>query len=384
MTEEYDHRGNQLEYKEKNSFPNLYSILGLTIDVCKDPNCDEIIRKAYNKKAALCHPDKNPGRDDIAELFRYLTEAYEILKDEKLRNNYNARLLLDKQSSSDFLKLKKGTEDYIKSTGEYIAPNDQQKLSFKEKMAELNKKHGYDTSIESVPISKNDAKKKLNEISKDRAVQDLKLKPENLFEGGSFSLKKFNEAFDKTHVREPDAIVPHNGVPAAWNDMNAVAGYSSFDNLDNLYVEDSTRLDTSRQNYSGIEFSKPSRKITKEDMKNITGDGATYVDTHNVLGDEYYKELKQKLRERKSDGGSFDSMKLNDFKRNDTAGYGIFDQIGFDYGDQLELDSISEDDITKKFNRLMMERQQLDSGSSNQMPMQQERKSKKENGKKWR
>src|SRR3970040_2130639 len=107
------------EYKQKNDLPDLYNILGLTIDVCKEPNCNELIQKAYGKKAKACHPDKHPGRKDVEEVFELLTSAYDILKDEKQRNEYNHRLSMNKQSSGDFLRLRKGASDFVASLGEY-------------------------------------------------------------------------------------------------------------------------------------------------------------------------------------------------------------------------------------------------------------------------
>ena len=41
------------EYKQKNDVIDLYDILGLTGDVCKQENCNEIIHKAYLKKAKV-------------------------------------------------------------------------------------------------------------------------------------------------------------------------------------------------------------------------------------------------------------------------------------------------------------------------------------------
>ena len=348
------------EYKQKDDLPDLYSILGLTADVCKEPNCDEIIHKAFVKKARACHPDKHPDRKDVAEVFELINSVYDILKDETTRNNYNHKLTLTKQSSSDFLKLKKGTTAYNESIGQYTPPTDQQKLSFGEKMKALDAKHGYDSSIEQAPITKQDAKKKMVELRKNRDVQDHNFKPEKLFgERELFDNRRFNEAFDRIHKKENETtITQHGGVPSAWNDMGAVTHFSSFDNLDNLYVEDNNRLDTSRQNYASINSIQPARKITKKEMTEITGTGATYFDSHDVLGEEYYKDLKQRLRDRESDETNFQNMKIGDYKRGDTAGYGIFDQLGFSYENTLSLDSVDEENITKKLERLMAQRQQ--------------------------
>lgn len=345
------------EYKQKNDVPDLYNILGLKIDVCQDPNCNEIIQKAYIKKAKICHPDKHPGRKDIAEVFELITSAYDILKDEKQRITYNNKLTLNKQSSNDFGKLKKSADDYAKTLGEYVPANDQQKIAFKEKMKQLNIKHGYDSSMESI-ISRQDAKKRMTQMAKSRAEEYEQLKPDKLFDGGPFDIKKFNEAFDIVHNKEESAIIPHNGVPAAWNDQGGTNNFSTFDKLDNLYVDDNDRYDTGRQTYGGVNFGQPNRKITKEEVEKLKG--ADYVDGHNVLGDDYYRIMKQKLRDRESDASNFEKMKYGEFKRNETAGYGIFDQLGLNYSDRLELDNVDEEDISKKFERLMAARQMDD------------------------
>lgn len=341
------------EYKVKNSLPNLYNILGLDIDVCKKENCNELIQKAYVKKAKACHPDKHPGRKDIVEIFELVTGAYDILKDEKQRNEYNNRLRIKEHSSNDFFALRKGTTDYMDSIGEYVPPTDKQKLAFKDQMKMLDDKHGYDeTQID--PISKFDAKKKLNNISKERAKQDIELKPEKLFEDGRFDLARFNAAFDQVHNRNDTSMVPHNGIPSAWNDMGSDANYSSFDNLDNLYVEDGNRFDTGKQTFGGVDFGQPMKKMTKEEMSNIKP--ADYVNGHNTLDENYYRDMKRKLKERKSDAGQFENMKFSDFKRDDMAGYGISEQLGFTIGDKLTMD-LDEEDISKKFDKLMAERQ---------------------------
>lgn len=342
------------KYKQQDDIPDLYNILGLTIDICKEPNCDELLQKAYIRKAKICHPDKHPGRKDAEEVFELLTSAYDILKDNDQRLAYNNKLTLNKQSSSDFFKLKKNTIDYAQTMGEYKPPTDQQKLSFKEQMGILDAKHGFDPSTIAEPILERDTKKKLNELAKTRTEQDIKLLPEKIFENDRFDLQKFNAAFDMVHKREDNSIVSHNGVPSAWNDFGAVTNYSTFDNLDNLYVDDNNRYDTSRQTYGSIDFGAPMPKITKDDIHDIQG--ANYVYGHNVLDEDYYKEMKNKLRDRDGAAKQFEEMSYTDFKRDDTAGYGIFDQLGFKFDDRISLD-IEEDDISKKFEKLMLEKQ---------------------------
>ena len=59
---------------------NYYDILGIS----KNASQDEI-KKAYRKLAMQYHPDKNPGDKAAEEKFKQISEAYEILKDDKKR-----------------------------------------------------------------------------------------------------------------------------------------------------------------------------------------------------------------------------------------------------------------------------------------------------------
>lgn len=64
---------------------DLYKILG----VSKDATADQI-RKSYRRLAKKHHPDSNQGNKDAEERFKDISHAYEILKDSKKREQYDA------------------------------------------------------------------------------------------------------------------------------------------------------------------------------------------------------------------------------------------------------------------------------------------------------
>ncbi len=58
------------------------------LDITRSATAEEI-KKAYRKKALQFHPDRNPGDSEAEKRFKEISEAYEILSDEKKRQLYD-------------------------------------------------------------------------------------------------------------------------------------------------------------------------------------------------------------------------------------------------------------------------------------------------------
>ncbi len=63
---------------------DYYEVLGIERGVSVDD-----IKKAYRKLALKYHPDKNPGDHEAEEKFKEATEAYEVLRDQEKRAQYD-------------------------------------------------------------------------------------------------------------------------------------------------------------------------------------------------------------------------------------------------------------------------------------------------------
>ena len=71
-------------------YKDYYKILNVNIF----SNIDSI-KKSYRELAMKYHPDRNSGDILSEEKFKDITEAYEILSDEKKRMEYNLKYLVN-------------------------------------------------------------------------------------------------------------------------------------------------------------------------------------------------------------------------------------------------------------------------------------------------
>ncbi|MGA0556039.1 J domain-containing protein [Larkinella sp. VNQ87] len=89
---------------------NFYDQLGV-----KPEATQEDIKKAYRKLSVKFHPDKNDGDVFLAEMFKSINEAYEILSNVDKRREYDLRLkstYTSSNSSSSYSQQTRSNSDF--------------------------------------------------------------------------------------------------------------------------------------------------------------------------------------------------------------------------------------------------------------------------------
>ncbi len=90
----------------RTSVPNYYQTLGVTSDAPP-----EQIKKEFRSLARRYHPDLNPGDKVAEERFKQINEAYDILSDDKKRQQYDLQLF--GTSRRRFTRTRNGNGDFI-------------------------------------------------------------------------------------------------------------------------------------------------------------------------------------------------------------------------------------------------------------------------------
>jgi curved DNA-binding protein CbpA len=296
---------------------NFYKVLGV------DPKCTEKdIKNAYKKLVVKHHPDR--GGDQ--EVYEVIVQAYTILGNNLNRRQYDESYKLENDTNITYQDLKSNSKNFIKNQSTILPSNVKQ--IFDQEWDLLNSKHGYTT--DSHPINQEDAIKKYKDLSNIRKQNYEQDKPTVLFKDDEkFDNDKFNTIFDANNDH-PSEIILKKDIPDAWSVQTF--GYTSLENINNLYDETDGDINIAGISYDNINFDKKKIKINNNNNNNNN-----LYNNHNKKDNNYFEIIKNKLNERKNENINLNNKTLNEYKKNDTAGYGIFDNLGINFPDGLLL-----------------------------------------------
>jgi curved DNA-binding protein CbpA len=323
---------------------DYYKILKLKKDCSK-----EDIENTFRKLSKKYHPDR--GGD--TEVYSLIQDAYQTLINDTDRKEYDSMRQKIFQSDN-WLDLKQGSKKHYESM-DYRNPNELEKLSFGQKMKELDDKRGITRDLES-NLDEVDAKKKYNELMSERSAMDTN-KPDRIFDTGRFDGGQFNALWDKKHGKQGEKeIVIRKGAPMAFNDV----GGPTFASLeDEQFGDPFVDNDEGTDIYGSKKFgSKSDEPITRTDLEGLNK--VDYYSGHSKKDKNFKTNMKDKLRERQNATTDINKMKFEDFHRDDFGGYGIHDKLGYEFSDRLTIDTANSGDLKSRYDKMMQDRNRLD------------------------
>ncbi len=322
---------------------DLYEILNVK------PDCELAdIKNSYRDFAKKFHPDKGGDK----ELFDLGTYAYEILKNEDSRNQYNEICKISKQSERDFVKMKATFDAFIDAQNASIDLTDEKTLqianeNFKQSWQELNKKHNYIEEEAKVAMKPEDATQILTDLLLSREQEDIENTHENIFEGKEFDSKKFNSFFDSKKNKQHNNQLVTDSNLSAWN--NSSKNFTQLDEANNLYDDDTSTLNGGAYGSRfGLVDDIGNLPSANADFQNELIKDGNYYDNHNYKESNYEQTLEERMRERELETNNLQNMGFDDFQT-ENKDFRFLHEIGYTGATSGLL--YSEDDIKDKYNK---------------------------------
>ena len=160
---------------------NLYEILNVSKDA------DEAkIKKSFMKIIKTFHPDKNSELEE--DIYYHIILANQILLNKESRKKYD---LFIEDNADTYLELRDNFNKSKKEIDINVNNKPDQNL-FNYKIIELNKKHGYNNTLDNSSITE-----RFNKVKEKRApgVNDIKIDKETFID-----TKDFNNRFENNKI----------------------------------------------------------------------------------------------------------------------------------------------------------------------------------------
>jgi len=338
-------------YYKKNTTPDLYELFGLTIEDGKLPGFDGMLETAYQNKIRLCHVDLFPEEEKPMKQkeMMMLNLAFSVLSNNTQREQYNNERNLMSNEGDDFMQMKLNADKRQEFLQPYTPPTQEQISAFDKQMGDLNKKHGYNASLEGT-ITVEESKRRLQDLKAERDNIYKEVEQPQLFQGAMTpsDMAKFNEAFDKYHSsHNATAIISED----QWGDYQGeMSNYGNSDDYGFLYND--TPVEGNEYFASPFTTMNVNNgvKLTAEEVAKMQG-SASYAG-HNLKDEAYYAKIKANLQERKKDTDVFNNRKFNDYKPGQFDQFSIFNKIDPKMSFTDRLGFTDEETLEDRFSKI--------------------------------
>ncbi len=306
------------------------------------------IKRAYQSKLKKNHLDKVPATKENLEKYKLLCEAGDLLSNPLERKAYDMQKKLDLTSKSfesqrdSFKDFKKLQEQNMTEENKSIA-----QLNFDRGLADLDRKHGFDKKKCDDKMSKDESKRRADDLMMLREQELLEISHDNIFEGTTFDHKKFHHMFEKQKKKEKkksSGLAKVDNDISAFNDYDGDSGGVGLDQYDNLYAEDN--FNDFSNNFAGIGSGLIGTKQDNHSADdNHSGDNDLDISLDSLDNEYEYGShnkgvskqslddaMKKLMADREGEDVKFDGMVPDEFGSALDDKYGISKQFGFMVG----------------------------------------------------
>lgn len=314
---------------------NYYAILGI-----KSSASSLEIKRAYQQKLKLYHPDKVEQTKENKDIYKLIREAGELLKNEGKRKAYDMERKMEK-TNKDFLGQKNDFEQFLKLQEANNTEENKKlaQLQFEKDKKELNKKHGYNEDEAAIKLSKEESKRRFEDLILQREQEELEINHKNMFEGQAFNPDAFNKMFEKRKKQAgvhqgKNSMVKYDELSAFNDGLDFASSLNSNETYDDLY--DSGQFNEYNANYTGVGNGLIGNlDDNNSDLSIGSSDIEDTYDTHNKNKGNVNDMMKKMMAERDSQDKAFENMTDVDYKSAIDDKFGVSNGLGFMVGDKL-------------------------------------------------
>jgi len=331
---------------------DIYKIVGVSSNASQS-----LIRKKCTEKLAKYHPNKihvllnkvpieqrDKEEKKLHTYYNLIHQAYEILKDPHKRENYDFQKKV--ADNSDFYNQRDSFNDFIQLQEANITDESRKKAQndFELNTIEFDRKRGFNREqLKEDPLSKDDMKKRLDDLTMEREQQNIEYTPVNMFENKTYSQVEFNKIWERYQKQKGQNTTNMNDRSVIeWNGISAA---NDFGNTNDNYVSiDSNYEDPFSDNYNTGEYGKNETHDDDFNMNDINADfddtdiNVDYVNEHNKHNDDImskFEELQNQYNKEQKEYENRTFTSDTDWKSVMENPMNISTQLGMYVGDKL-------------------------------------------------
>lgn len=249
---------------------NLYDVLGVAKDATETR-----IKKNFKKYVIELHPDKNPDSND--DIYNHVILANQVLSNSILRKEYDI-FLEEQDKKTQHFDLKQNFETVSKDLETLFPVKEEANGSFKNKINELNQKHGYNEALNNESTTNQYQKMKKNRDSQ-ITIQQEKIS------GNSDFNKKFESRVETGAFENQIIAIQKNSGLGTYQPNSGLATLSDYSKL---YAEDTI----STGSFTSLDMAFKIQRFEPETKE---------------------KTMKEKMEEYKNQSNLFNTRKPSDF-----------------------------------------------------------------------